>query len=378
MKTGTTYLQNILHANAPTLGEAGWAVPSQGRVVRAVRQVMALTDEGPSTEPLWDQLMDEARQHEGVGTLLSMEFLSFARRPRLKRLLESSRGLDLRVVVTVRDAARALPSQWQSLSRNGGTTSWPDFAEAVRADVTRQGGPGVKAFRRTQDLPRIIDGWSRGVPRERFTAVTVPSSSQPRELLWQRFMTAVGVDPSITTTAAAFDNPQLGYGSCDLLRRLNAAGLGSAKPSDYRRVVRRLSRDHLLPLREEQTRPALDLSTAEFAAGLNRATGAAIRAHTTLVGDLADLPTVVAPGVRHDEGRRPRQVSEAEVMHAARVLHAGALTYCREEGLETPTKLTGDLDAHLDTAVGHLAALVAIAIRGDDSHRSTRRSGSPR
>lgn len=377
MKTGTTYLQNLIHANAEQLGAQGWWVPSQRRVVRAVRELMALTDDGhdaPHRTPLWAELMDEARAHTGIGTVISMEFLSYARPPRVQRVITSARGLDLRVVLTVRDAVRALPSQWQSLSRNGHAVSWPDFAGAVRASGLRRRDAGVKAFRRTQDIPRMVEVWSRAAPRERFAAVTVPASSETHTLLWDRFLSVVGVDPATTTTDAPFDNPQLGYGSCELLRRLNAAGLSAEKPSAYRRVVRRLSREELLALREEQSRPHLDRGTAEFALGLNGRTRAAIKRYATLVGDLDDLPTRVADPAALDPGPKPAQVDDVEVRRAAERMYAGALALCADEGHTLPPELTGPLPGDLDRAVRLLAAVMGIAITGDVSHRPRRRS----
>ena len=375
MKTGTTYLQNLLEANTSQLADQGWWAPDQRRVVRAVRELMALTDDGRASAtdaPRWASLVDDARAHAaagGHGTVVSMEFLSYARKARVQRIVAGAHGLDLEVVLTVRDAVRAIPSQWQSLSRNGHSLSWPDFAGAVRASGLRRVAPGVKSFRRTQDIPRMLEAWGRTVPPERFHAVTVPGSSEPRSLLWERFLSVVGVDPAATTLEAAFDNPQLGYGSCELLRLVNGAGLGAEQPSAYRKVVRRLTREHLLALRDEQTRPRMDRASAEFAVELNARTLAAIDRWATLVGSAADLPTAVGDHHDLDAGSRPAQVAESEVHRAAVVLHAGAVALCAGDGLDLPADLTAELPAALPAAIEQVAAVMGVAITGDVSHR---------
>jgi len=47
MKTGTTYVQNLLKANRKALKKQGWLVPPGPLVTVGVREVMGLTDAGP-------------------------------------------------------------------------------------------------------------------------------------------------------------------------------------------------------------------------------------------------------------------------------------------------------------------------------------------
>lgn len=366
MKTGTTYLQNLLGANAEHLAEQGWWVPDQRRVVKAVREVMALTDRGrggPTEFPRWERLMEAARDRAGHGTVVSMEFLSFADRKRLQRVVRSSAGLDLGVVVTARDATAALPSQWQSLTRNGHPHSWPDFAVGIRSSRLGAKAPGVDAFRRTQDLPRIVETWSRAVAPESFWAVTVPRAPAPRTLLWERFLTCLEVDPAGTITEAAFDNPQVGYGTCEVLRRVNARGLDAFKASAYRKIVRQIVRGHLLGLRDQQSRPRLDRATAQFAVGLNERTRTVLAERTTLVGDLDDLPTTldVYEPDRFDAGDRPVQVGEAEVLAAATAMHAAALAVCDDAGGRVAEELRAP-SPDVEVLVDRIAAIASAAI----------------
>jgi hypothetical protein len=367
MKTGTTYVQNLLQSNRAALRRQGWLVPNQaGLVARGVREVLGLTDAGKAGltyTPKWDLLTDLARNWDGAGSLISMEFLSYARVPAATRVIEGLAGTDVHVVLTVRDAAGALPSQWQSLSRNGGATSWPDFAEEVRSASKQAPTPATRAFARTQDIPRMLRVWSGLVPRERLTVVTVPPSSAPRELLWKRFLSVAGIDAAATSLdSPAFDNPRLGYGSSELLRRLNAAGLSTAKPTAYRRVVRYTARQHLLGLRDSETEPRLDAATASFAADLNRKTRKIVVNRAEVVGSLDELPVEPPDGASLDPGVRPSQVDEAEVAQAAEAARNGILTYYSEYGLTVPDDETAQPSADLDVAVGRLALLMRTAM----------------
>ena len=392
MKSGTTYVQDLLRTNAPALLAAGWWVPEQKRAVQAVRQLLEVPGvavDGPAAgggvptdaadSPRWTALLEQVREQAAApgrrGAVVSMEFLSFLTPAGAEAVAASASGLDLRVVLTVRDAAAALPSQWQSLTRNGATVSWPGFAQAARsayAEPQRQPPRhGAGAFRRTQDVPRMLEAWAGAVGPDRFDVVTVPAPGAPRDLLWARCCAVLGVEPSATTTDGAFDNPRLGYGACELLRRVNALlALVAGRP--YRRVVRRLTRDHLLPLRDAQSRPRLDAATAAFAADLNARTLAAAASRATLVGDPADLPTRADPARPLDPGDAPAPPPGPEVLDAARALHAGAVALCAEDGLTVPPELAAWTPEGLDHAVALAATVVGIAITGDVSHRPAR------
>ena len=367
MKTGTTYVQNLLQSNRRVLRQQGWLVPRQAQpVVRGVREVLGLTDDGRDgleATPTWDLLTDRVRSWPGVGSVISMEFLSYARREAATRVIKGLTGTDVHVVLTVRDAAGALPSQWQSLSRNGGVTSWPEFACELRTASRPRRTPAARAFARTQDIPRMLRVWSGLVPPDRLTVVTVPPSSAPRDLLWRRFLSVAGIDADATSPdSSAFENPRLGYGSCELLCRLNAAGLREVKPSAYRKVVRYISAEHLLGLRDAESRPRLDAATAEFAAGLNQKTRKMVERHAQLVGSLDELPVAVADRASLDPGTRPTQVDDSEVARAAAAARHGMLGYYSDNGLVLPGDDVTEPSGDLDTAVRRLAVLMRAAM----------------
>ncbi|WP_139978223.1 hypothetical protein [Nocardioides litoris] len=388
MKTGTTYLQNVLAANVDALGALGWYVPKQRRVVQATTEVLALPgvsianpaadDVPPATASrrwaaLVDDLREQAARPGSVGGVVSMEFLSFARQVGARRIVESLADFDVDVVITVRDAMRALPSQWNALTANGFQYTWPEFAVGVRAFMAGTKDPAGRPFRRTQDVPRMVRAWSASVERDRFTTLLVPppAAGLPRSVLWDRFADVLGVDPARTTTEVEFDNPQLGYGSCELLVRVNAA-LDATPTPDYRWVLRRLTREHLLDLREGQTRPRNDRPTAVAAADLNARTLTVAGERTVVVGDRSGLPTHVADDLSLDPGDRPRLAPEAEVRDAAHAVLAGAVAIGRDLGVDPAPDGLPSLDGDLDTVVRRVAGVLAATIEARAAQRARR------
>ena len=51
-------------------------------------------------------------------------------------------------------------------------------------------------FWRVQSLPDVLSRWSKGLPPENVHLVTVPQAGAPRDLLWQRYCQAFGIDPA--------------------------------------------------------------------------------------------------------------------------------------------------------------------------------------
>lgn len=362
MKTGTTYVQNVLKANRKALKQQGWLVPPGPLVTVGVRQVMGLTDAGRKAvdagTPKWDKVVRQTSAWEGAGSLVSMEFLSYAGPDRAAAVIDSFGADRVHVVLTVRDAAGALPSQWQSYSRNGGEFAWPEFARAITRAGRKRRSAAVRTFHRTQDIPRMLEVWGGLLPSSRLTVVTVPGRDSSRDELWNRFCHAAGIDAARTTVDdSAFGNPQLGYGSVELLRRINGAGLKHVRPSAYRKVVRYVARNHLIPLRDAESRPQLDRETAEFAAGLNRRTLAAIRDHAVLIGRPDELPTEVDTSGLPDE---PPPAPEAEVAAAAEAARRGMLQWYADNDAPPPADLAGPAP-DVETAVATLATAMQAA-----------------
>jgi hypothetical protein len=167
----------------------------------------------------------------------------------------------------------------------------------------------------------MLDSWARVVPPERLHLVTVPPAGSPRELLWERFASVLGLDPALATNPAKGHNPSLGYASADLMRRLNAE-LGRLPRERYNPTLKHYLAEEVLAERAgQETRALMDERTHAFALRWNRRTRAALEASGGYVlGDLADLPTTSSAD------RLPASIAppdRAELLDAATTALAG-------------------------------------------------------
>ena len=328
MKTGTTYLQEMVLANRDALATAGlhFAGATWSRQVRAAQDLMQLDQTDPKiaalSEGAWDELVAEIRGRRDGATLVSMEFLSFAGRRAVARVARDLADVELHVVVTVRDVVSTIPAQWQTSVTSGSTHTWGEFqtgvqrsANALWAARAVGGDTAVREFRRTQDIQRVLKTWGRAVPPERLHVVTVPRDRSQPGVLWDRFATVLGVPPELATEPATKTNPSLGYASTELVRRLNVT-LEGILPWDYNHTVKTPLGARILGARRaEESRPELATATTDFARRWNeRSRDAVRRSGAQLVGDLEDLP--VEHTASHEVGGT--EPSASEVLAAAR------------------------------------------------------------
>ncbi len=328
MKTGTTYLQQVMIQNKDALAAHGHLFPGEAWAdqVRAAHDVVGHHRERGVRQRAagaWDAITAEMLGWDGAASVLSVEFLSFAGPRVAQRVAESLAGAEVHVVLTVRDTAEVLPGLWQTHCANGGTASWPGFARSARfgagmGPLSQPLGQGARLFRRALDVPRMLDVWAPVVPAEQLHVVTVPRPGAPRELLWERFAGVVGIDPAVATRPAAGHNPSLGYASADLMRRLNSE-LGRLPRHRYNPTLKHYLAEQVLAERRSlEARAELDAAAEEFATRWNRRVRAALEASTAqLVGDLEDLPVTepVTPAGSIVDPTREELLDAAE--HAA-------------------------------------------------------------
>jgi hypothetical protein len=400
MKTGTTFIQSLLSANKQRLAEAGYLFPGTRWLQqdRAVRDVLDFADNDPQmyarSVGKWAKLSEEMLRYDGKASIFSMEFLSFADHRHAQRVVGSLPGATVHVILIVRDAAAALPAQWQTSCRNGGTVTWPRFVRSIRRSLKLKGpaqGPSARLFQRTQGIPRMLKVWARVVPPERIHVITVPPRGSDPMLLWQRFASVVGVDPATCAESPGLVNPSLGYPSTELLRRVNKQ-LGDVPPQAYRTTVKGPLARQILGERAALERPAtLDVKGRRLATAWNHRMRVAIqRRGVHLVGSLDELPVgppdpATAPSISTPSGQ--------EILEAAATARDGLLRLVQkrsdrgpddrpraldEDGWELPT--TADRWASApdpeDAAVVELTGLVRTAM-GLEADRVRRARSRP-
>ncbi len=288
-KSGTTFLQRALWRHREELDAVG-VTCAGSRHYEMFHAAIELRGSyafwGRNAEDLegtWQRLSDEAREYPGI-TIMSHELLGAARREQVDTALAALEGLDVHLVVTARDLARQVASDWQERVKNGNPVTFAAFCANV--GLERQNG-----FWRNQHLIGIFDRWARHVPSENVHLVVGPPPGSPPDLLWRRFGDAAGFD------AGAFDptaqeptaNQTLGAIQVSVLRRVNEVLDGRIQQPAYSKVVKRVFAQSILAGQSSapaQCPPALVERLGQIATQQNnRITRRGYQVH----GDLAEL-----------------------------------------------------------------------------------------
>ncbi|WP_439938716.1 hypothetical protein ACS3YM_03640 [Nocardia sp. N13] len=221
-KSGTTFLQDLWWRHRDELRERGLLLPGSVRRdhFAAAAVVKGMTDVvetlGARELEAWSRLVDESRDWPG-DVLISNEHFSDSPPEAVAAALAdlASAADEVHVMLTARDLGRVLPSAWQQRVKMGARQPYRRFLATVR-----RGEDGQK-FWRYQDVPAILALWSPGLPPERVHLVVVPPSGAPRDELWLRAASVLGLDATGLDTEALRPNDSLGLVEAELLRRVN-------------------------------------------------------------------------------------------------------------------------------------------------------------
>ncbi|MDQ1482716.1 MAG: hypothetical protein QOF35_792 [Actinomycetota bacterium] len=241
MRSGTTYIQELCERNREQLLEKGVLWPTAD-CYQAVKDLFGWPQDGNTEPNQWPVLDEEIRGHRKK-VIVSNELLAAASYLRIGRLLKALFPAEVRVVITARDLARAVPSQWVTSVKNGSTLGWPEFSSSVCSEAPIQEleaqlkppmtshlekssgrfepGPMRERFWLNHDVAEIIRRWRTFVPAERVALVTVPPPGGDPEVLAERFGSAVGVQLTGLEQPDSESTTSLGSHSAELMRRLN-------------------------------------------------------------------------------------------------------------------------------------------------------------
>ncbi len=343
-KSGTSFLQDLWWRHRAELRDRGLLLPGRGRrdhftaaaLVKGMTAVVDGLDE--RDREVWQRLLEQTRTWSGDVLVSNEHFADSPAGAAAAALADLASAADeVHVVVTARDLGRVLPSAWQQRVKMGARMPYRKFLGSVRRE------DGDQKFWRYQDVPGILDVWSAGLPGERVHVVVVPAPGAPRDELWLRTSSVLGVDVTGLDTRAQRANDSLGVVEAELLRRVNDTVPRERRSLAYSRHVK----GSLVPAALVGSAPrdsfAVPDNHVEWIEESARATVTALRAGPyDVVGDLDDLLPALAA-----DGRTPDQVGEDE-------LTAAAATVLDRLGL-APARA---LDEALDTIARHLLAQV--------------------
>ncbi|MDQ4008109.1 MAG: sulfotransferase domain-containing protein, partial [Actinomycetota bacterium] len=321
-KSGTTFLQLVLDKNRQALAGRGYCLPLGESVQQAIAAVdvlgKKLHGEG-RVHGRWDRLAAEVREWDGPVAVVSAESLSRATKRQVDRIVSSLEPAEVHVVYTARDLAKVVPSMWQTHMRNKGAMPWRDYLAAVRGDDDTT--PLGRRFWDQQDPREVLSRWAGRVPPERIHVVTVPRSGTDPSLLWQRFCSVLGLDPSPYSLKVRRANESLGLVEAELLRRLNARVVGDIRGRTYSRWVKNFIARRVLEQRPDQRRLVLPAEEHAWLRPRMEEICAYLREQGyDLVGDLDDLLPDPAAAT---QAASPDTVEAEEVLEAAVDVLAG-------------------------------------------------------
>lgn len=239
-KTGTTYVQDVLWANRAALKEDGVLLPGHRYDrVHATRDLLRWDPAGDAGLPqTWRRLTGQVNRWSGRSAVISQEFLCRMTSAQVKAIVESFAGSQVHAVLSVRDVARLVPAQWQTLMLSRGTLTLDQYADAAAGAAK---GAKMKSmeehFWLRHDSRPIIERWAEVVGLENVRVITVPPSGGDSDELWRRFCRATDLDAA-GTMPGEVSHASLGAASAELMRRVNGRPeIKEMETSEYQRSV---------------------------------------------------------------------------------------------------------------------------------------------
>ncbi len=315
-KTGTSFVQDVLWLNRETLAEQGVLYPADrfDEHFLAALDLMDLPWGGLERQAVgaWDRLAERVRGWTGT-VIVSHEILAIASRQQVRRALDSFGECEVHVVLSARDLARQIPAEWQENVKHRRTLGYRRFLDSI-TDPART-GELASWFWGVQEVPDILDRWGGRLPPGHVHLVTVPKPGAPRDLLWRRFASVLGLDPDALAPETDRSNPSLGVPETALVRRLNQrVNHGVLVGDDYRLFVRELLAHRTLSRRVGSPRLEVPPDVRRWAGDLSDSwIGTLATRGYDVVGTLEDLrPDPVGGAEGFTDPDRPDEAAVAD------------------------------------------------------------------
>lgn len=346
-KTGTTYLQGILHANRDRLRRAGVCYPGSSTHAhfQASIDLRAVTFKGhdnANARGAWSRLTREVNTFSG-NSLVSHETLARTARRDRARAVTGFATDDVRVVITARDLGRQVPAVWQENVKNRNSQTYDAFLHALfglpRNNSDTESRQRRRKFWQAQDVAAVARRWARQVGGERLTIVTVPVAGTDPGELWRRFRRACELPDLDYDLVASGDNRSMGAAESEVLRRMNSRFSADFSWPQYEAQVKRGFAVSVLAADRRHgplVLPQAWRASAEAAAG--RQIEALAEAGYAVVGDLADLQ----PRFEVATQQSPDDLTDDELFEVAlQLLAAAATVQPGDVGRPRPGRHTG-------------------------------------
>ena len=238
-KTGTTYLQHALHRNRSRLKSAGVLYPrvagnAHHTSVWDLRSMWEQREFGKDVRGHWDEAVRRVREWDGTTAVMSSELFVYAEPDECARALTAFDDVEVHVIYTARDLVRQAPAVWQERIKNQYTLEYDDFLTDL---VGRSRTSMAKGFWKAQDASTALRRWSQGLPPEHVHVVTTPPAGSAPAVLWERFVSVLGLEGGEYDADAPAANTSMSVTAAEVLRRYNIRHGQSLTPLQYRRRV---------------------------------------------------------------------------------------------------------------------------------------------
>jgi hypothetical protein len=313
-KSGTTYLQDLWWRHRAALRERGLLLPGVAlrdhfHAAALVKGMDAIVDDlDPADRDVWQRLVAETGAWDGDALISHEHFSDSSAEAAAAALADLASAADeVHLVVTVRDLGRVLPSAWQQRVKQGARQPYGRFLATVRR------GDDEQKFWRYQDVPGILERWAVGLPADRVHLVVVPPSGAPRDELWLRTASVLGVDVTGLDTDPRLPNDSLSIVEAELLRRVNTVIPRERRSVALTRLTKGAFARDLLAGSAPRESFVLPAKHAGWVRERSEEMVAALRAGAyDVVGDLDDL----LPADPRS-GRTPDQADDGELLAVA-------------------------------------------------------------
>lgn len=290
-KTGTTFLQAMLHTHRTELRDEGVLYPHfqhNNRFLATLDARDQHTHRGKTYDAggQWQRFVDRTKNFDGKVTF-SNELLSAphsGERPTALRALDS---YDTHIILTARDPGRQLPSCWQQTLRHTATLTFHDYIAAINADGTTTAGRRFEG----QRLDRLIELWGAHLPADHIHVVVVPPRGADPLQLWSRFATLLDIEPERYAMPDGIrPNPSFSVAQIELLRRVSRVAEKRFEREERRKLIRRIYVRQVLPLTSSGRKPMLPGYAHDLAHSIADVWIDAIRrSGVDVIGDVEEL-----------------------------------------------------------------------------------------
>lgn len=337
-KTGTTSLQNAMHAQRAELDALGLVNASRKRHDRIAATWVAYQNErdaplGPDGENEWRKLAHRITSPVGKRVFFSSEMLSLAGPEQIARIRRDLGDVDLRIVLTMRSIASLIPSRWQQSLYSGMQHTLSEWTDLVFA--------GSYDFWYRYAIDEAVQRWADGVGADNVTLVMLDPSD--RGMLFDAFERLLALpEHTLRAVPDSGENVSLPYPEAEVLRRFVGRYLqhGGDRGFLHRSVARRARRE-LAEVSKQMPKHTIAIPADAVERANERATAMIPAIEASGIHVVGDLQNLLAPVRRDVDTTVPETLTVDSAAELAWALYSGG----RDEAASERPAATQDLSA---------------------------------